>query len=356
MIISVTGALPYQIKLTTPFVTAAGEVRERRGWIVQLEDEAGHVGQGEWAPLPGWSPDAIADGASAVQGALDLLKAAAQSTETDALLRQLPSLFPGQPAMNFALETAVLDIGAQAAQRSLSHQLNAQAPQHVSLNAVVPLGEVQQTVETAARRVADGYQTLKLKIRGLEDEPLLAALRERLGSEVTLRLDANGAWDLPTAMAVMGQFEQYGIAYVEQPLPPGDPAALAELRREVSIPVAADESVSDLASVQQLLEAEAMDVIILKPMIQGGLLACMEMARLATKEDVQVVITTTLETVVGRVAAAHLAAACGTPSLAHGLATAGFLARDLAPDPLVVTGGVAQLPDAPGLGVSRING
>ncbi|MCH8328561.1 MAG: hypothetical protein IID15_08590 [Candidatus Marinimicrobia bacterium] len=59
--------------------------------------------------------------------------------------------------------------------------------------------------------------------------------------------------------------------------------------------------------------------------------------------------------VVGRVAATHLAAACGTPNLAHGLATGRFLAHDLAPDPLVVSGGMAQLPDAPGLGVVRID-
>ena len=97
-------------------------------------------------------------------------------------------------------------------------------------------------------------------------------------------------------------------------------------------------------------------MIILKPMIQGGLLACMDMARLAADADVQVVITTTLDTVVGRVAAAHLAAVCGTPDLAHGLATGGILAHDLAPDPLVVSGGVAELPLAPGLGISRIEG
>ena len=356
MILSATHTVPYHIPLTTPFATAAGEIALRNGWIVQIEDDAGRVGQGEWAPLPGWSADVTQDGARAVRDALELLQAAAQSTETDALIRQIPGMFPGRPAMIFALETALLDLAAQASRQPLFRQLNAHAPAKVSLNAVLPLGELKQTVETAARRVGEGYRTLKLKIRGPQDEALLVALRARLGDDVVLRLDANGAWDLPTAVAVMRQFEPYGIAYVEQPLPPGDYQALAELRREAGIAVAVDESVSDMTSVKQLLEQEAMDVIILKPMIQGGLLACMEMARLAAEAGVAVVITTTLDTVVGRVAAAHLAAACGTPELAHGLATGGFLARDLAPDPLVVSGGVAELPVAPGLGIARIEG
>ena len=346
---------PYHIQLKSSFMTAAGEIAVRSGWIVQIEDDQGRVGQGEWAPLPGWSPDVTQDGASVVQNAAKLLASAAQTTPMADLLRHLPDLFPRQPAMIFALETALMDLIAQAARRPLSRELQPQAPQQVALNAVVPLGGLEQTVETAARWVAEGYRTLKIKIRGLEDEALLMALRERLGGEVALRLDANGAWDLPAATTIMRQFEPYDIAYVEQPLRPGDHAGLAELRREVGIPVAADESVSDRASVQQLLEAQAVDVIILKPMIQCGLLACMELARMASDASVQVVITTTLDSVVGRVAATHLAAACGTPNLAHGLATGRFLAHDLAPDPLVVSGGMAQLPDAPGLGVVRID-
>lgn len=98
----------------------------------------------------------------------------------------------------------------------------------------------------------------------------------------------------------------------------------------------------------------AIDVLVMKPMINGGLVACQAAARMARDAGVQVVVTTTLDSVVGRLGAAHLAAGVASPDLAQGLATGPWLSRDLVPDPVLIEGGQLLLPDRPGLGIAPV--
>ena len=343
---------PYTIPFKVPFSTAAGTIWNRSGWIIQLEDREGRVGPGEWAPLPGWSPDAAEVNPDQLEAVAARLKQADQDLES--ALTQIMGDLHAKPALCFALETAVTDLAAQAAGYPLYRYIRSDASPTVLINAIVPAGPLDQVMDAAVRRYDEGYRTLKLKIRGPEDEALLSALRERLGTEFSIRLDANGAWDVPTAIKILRKFEAYDIEYVEQPTDPLDYDALGRVRAEVSIPVAADELVTDRSSVKRMVEDGSVDVVVLKPMIQGGIRACLDMARLAEAGNVKVVLTTTLDAIIGRTATAHLAAACSTPGMANGLATGSFLQADLAKDPLRIKNGTITLAAVPGLGLSRI--
>jgi len=345
-------AFPYSLPFIVPFSTAAGSVRSRSGWIIQLEDSEGAVGQGEWAPLPGWSPDEAEAKFDQLEAVLARLKRADQPLES--ALAQIMSDLHQKPALCFALETAVTDLAAQSAGISFYKYLDSDASPTVLVNAVVPAGPLDQTIDAAVRRYDEGYRTLKFKIRGPDDEALLSALRERLGTEFSIRIDANGAWDVSTAIKNLRKFEAYDIEYVEQPTDPLDHDAIGKVRAEVSIPVAADEMVTDRSSVERMVEAGSVDVVVLKPMIQGGIRACLDMAKVAEGGHVKVVVTTTLDAVVGRTATAHLAAACSSPGMANGLATGSFLQADLAKDPLRIEKGTITLTGSPGLGLPRI--
>ena len=354
MTLSAIQALPYCLPLKVPFKTSKGPIHERKGWIIQLHTDGGLVGQGECAPLPGWSVDLWADYASLLPGFLDQLDLAALSGDTAHLSRALDELTPGRPALRFALESALFDLAAQAYDVPLARWLNPQAPLTVPVNAVLPLGGVQETVDLAHDWVRQGFKTLKLKVGGPESRTVVATIREALGGEIKIRLDANGQWDRATAIREINAYEPYDIEYIEQPTPAHDLPALAEVRRRVGIPVAADESFTGPASAKILIETGAIDVLVMKPMINGGLLACQAAARMARDAGVQVVVTTTLDSVVGRLGAAHLAAGVASPELAQGLATGPLLARDLAPDPALINGGKLMLPDRPGLGIDPV--
>lgn len=354
MILTAVHALPYSIPLTTPFTTPTGTIHKRNGWIIQCRSDAGFVGQGECAPLPGWSPDTWEGYASTIRELPNQLEGLSLAQDPVALAAALEGVVAGQPALQFALESALFDLAAQAGGVPLARWLNPNAPLSVPVNAVLPLGGFEETVAQAQRWVDEGFGTLKLKVRSIGDRTLLAALRDAIGREVRIRLDANGIWDAGMAIEAIEAFEPYGIEYIEQPTPGGDLQALADVRRQVAIPVAADESFTDLASARLLIEMGAIDVLVMKPMINDGLMACQAAARLARDAGVQVVVTTTLDSVVGRLGAAHLAAAAASPDLAQGLATGAWYSQELAPDPATIVGGRLTLPERAGLGLDPV--
>ena len=123
------------------------------------------------------------------------------------------------------------------------------------------------------------------------------------------------------------------------------------MRRAVSVPVAADESLGSLDNLNQLLSANAAGIFILKAARLGGLKRTLEVARAVLKAGRQVVVTTSLESDVGVAASLHLAAVLPSQSHAHGLATGLLFVEHLNSSPLLPVNGMMQTPTSSGLGV-----
>ena len=179
----------------------------------------------------------------------------------------------------------------------------------------------------------------------------MAAVREALGPDVKLRLDANGAWGVDQAIETIRALEPFDIQYVEQPIAPGNLESLRRVQDAVATPVAADEDVTSPEAARRLLDAGAAHVLVLKPQRLGGLRPSREVIDAATAAGVKVVVTTSIESGVGTTACLQLAAALDRP-YAHGLATLDLLEDDLILDPgLPIERGLMRLPEGPGLGV-----
>jgi L-alanine-DL-glutamate epimerase-like enolase superfamily enzyme len=169
-----------------------------------------------------------------------------------------------------------------------------------------------------------------------------------LGPNVRLRIDANAAWEVPEAIALIRAAEPYRLELVEQPV--ADIAGLAQVRAAVHTLIAADESVGGPEQAAQVIAAGAADVLVIKPMMAGGLRRARAIIAQAQLAGLQALVTTTIDAGVGVAAALHLAATLPTP-LACGLATGSLLAGDLLIHPIVVRNGALHVPDQPGLGV-----
>ncbi len=240
----------------------------------------------------------------------------------------------------------------------------------VGVNATIPSLGTKAAAEAALQSVESGFLTLKLKAGAERETDALVdrvrAIRAAIGPEVRLRLDVNGAWDLATAEERLEAVARFDLEYCEQPLPSRDIDGLAELRRRVRVPIAADEAAESVRAVRALLDADAVDALVVKPARVGGLSAVTEIAELAAGRGVRLVISTLFETGIG--IAAALAAASALPDSPadvgadadadwppdHGLATAGLLDHDLLLEPLVVEDGRMHAPgelDSGGLGV-----
>jgi O-succinylbenzoate synthase len=325
--------------------------RERNAWLVRLIDADGRVGLGEAVLEPG-----------GVDGADTTLAALIREAAAGALTGQLPSASdlelhggPGR-ALNAAIEGARLDLGGPAAPPEISP-----ARDGVAINATIPSLGAAAAAEAARQSVESGFTTIKVKVGAERETAVLVerirVIREAIGPHVRLRLDVNGAWDLATAEDRLSAVARFAIEYVEQPLANHDLAGLAELRRRVRVPIAADEAVASVQAARALLAADAVDALVVKPARVGGPAAVAEIAELAAERGVPVVISTLFETGVG--IAAALAIAANLPAVLadgsasppdHGLATAGLLDHDLLDESLIVVGGRMHAPARPGSG------
>lgn len=190
-----------------------------------------------------------------------------------------------------------------------------------------------------------GFPAVKVKVRDASGLALVRAVREAIGRDVALRVDANGAWDVDTAVAMIAKLAPYDLEYVEQPV--ATLADLAAVRRRVDVRVAADECIRSLDDARELRTLDAADVIVLKQQPLGGVRAALAVAEVA---GVPAVVSSMMETSVGIAAGVALAAAL--PELPHacGLATLGVLRGDVTRSPLVPIDGTlsvrAVAPDA----------
>ena len=179
-----------------------------------------------------------------------------------------------------------------------------------------------------------GFDTVKVKMRVPTDVDLVARVRDVVGPRVALRVDANAAWDVETAVAVAGRLALLDVELLEQPV--ASLEELAEVRRRGSVPIAADESVRSIDDARRLARLGAADVVVLKVQPLGGVRAALVIAE---ESGVPAIATSMMETSVGL--AAGLALACALPEVpfACGLATASLHPADVTSEPLVPRGG-----------------
>ena len=205
----------------------------------------------------------------------------------------------------------------------------------VAVNALVPGVAPDEAAALAAAAVGRGFRALKVKVgddRGLDR---VAAVRDAAGPHVTIRVDANGAWDVDAAVVALARMARYDLELAEQPV--ASLEDLAALRRRVDVPLAADEAVRDLADARRLHALAAADALVLKVQPLGGVAAALAVAEAA---GVPVIVTSMYETSVGLAAGLALAAALDDLPFACGLGTADLFEADVVADPLVPVGGV----------------
>ncbi|MYB08961.1 MAG: o-succinylbenzoate synthase [Acidimicrobiia bacterium] len=303
------------LKLRHPVITSRGAITQRDGMLVQVSD-GGVAGWGEAFPLPGWPGADL----SATRRALEQW---AGDPDPDDLL--------DERFAHGAVELALLDLEARRTSRTQAKVLagsNAVA-ESVELNALV------DDAQTAVAAVAAGFGTVKLKVGASDlegDVASVAAVRDAVGDDTRLRLDANGAWTAEEAVEALAQLEQYDIEYVEEPVAGMD--ALAQVASQSPIPVAVDES---LGSAETQIP-ESIAVVVVKPMALGGPLTAYTAAHRWIGQGRKVVVTNFFDSAIGQHAALSVAAALPSPPQVHGAITSALFTHDLADLPPIADG------------------
>jgi len=347
----------YQLPLRRAWRSAAGGMVVRNGWLLRLKSADGRYGFGDCAPLPAIGTESPAAALATLQGWQARLPG---MSIVDALehLSAAPLGIPA-PAARCAMETALLDLQSQEAGLPLAAHLGAR---HSKTPVNAALGALEDLQPAALAQALDqGYRILKLKLGLASTEKELELLRQlasTLPPGVALRLDANRAWSAAEAHQLIDSLAGLPVESLEEPLQTPTWREWQSLQARCAFPLAVDES---LAFFPEASWHEA-DVrrLILKPPALGGLLATRELARSFIGAGGECVVTSTLESSGGILAATHLALAldglrppstsnsqAGTPP--HGLATASWLEADLCP-PAMPNAGFMSCPEIPGLG------
>ncbi|MFC4988700.1 mandelate racemase/muconate lactonizing enzyme family protein [Saliphagus infecundisoli] len=335
----------FSLALAEPLETSRGPIEAREGFLIRLTDDDGGEGVGEATPLPGWT-ESIEDCERAIERAREAAREEGLAGALEAV--------SDAPAARHGLALAALDRAATGADTPLYRHLGGDGVERVPVNATVGDGSPDETTEDVREAVDDGFSCCKLKagVGSVErDVRRVRRVREAVGADLELRLDANGAWsraEAEQAVEALGD----DVDLLEQPLSSDDLAGHADLRGR-GVAVAIDEGLYE-RGIDAVVGADAADAIVVKPMAVGGVDAGMKLAVWARECGVVPVVTTTIDAVLARTAAVHLAAAIPTEGKrpASGLATADLLCEDLAADPVELEGGEATVPQEPGLGVA----
>lgn len=345
--------IEYQ-KVFVPFHKAAEWAAGKRPGttrlIVQVHTADGTIGLGETICLWEFVEPVLAR-------TIAPLAIGADACDIESLCNKIEGagLYHHQRAMVAALagvEMALWDIVGKQAGMPLHKLWGGVYRNPIPMIAYLQSKDPQQIAEESAAAVAQGFDTIKVKIGMSPESDLeIVAVARQAAPHVKLRADVNGAWTIGTAKRMLRKLEQYDLEYVEQPLPLADLAGHANLRKSFSTPIALDESAYTMQDVLAIIRAEAADVILLDPHQAGGLLRCRKAAAIAEAAGLPVTLHSGAELGFSTAAYLHLAASIPNLMLAVDNQQPN-LTDDLVIEPHKLERGKLTVPKGVGLGMA----
>jgi L-Ala-D/L-Glu epimerase len=342
-----------EVPLREPVTGVHGVTSVQKSVLVRVTSDDGVEGWGDVDPTPGYtleSVDDIADDAARLAAALGGI----DPMNTQRALSAMDETVGGAFEAKAAIEMALLDLKGKILGVPVHSLLGGRLVDEVFLNAWIGAVPPAQAAREAEEWVVRGFITAKIKVSGAGREGIerVAAVRAAVGARMALRVDFNESLPAGDAVEFIRELEPYDLTLVEQPVPRDRIDALAEIRREIDIPLMADESVTSPASLIEIIKREAADIVKVKVMKQGGLLRTRSMIDLAAAAGLQVVIGHGFGLTLSTLAEATLAAM--SDDVLPGCEAVGPLkmSADVVADPIDLSHGIIKLYDTPGLGAT----
>jgi len=271
--------------------------------------------------------------------------------DIEAIHHAMDAVCCGNTAAKSGIDLAVYDLMGKISNQPVCRLLGGKKKADIETSKAIGLGGLDSVIEEAVDLVEQGFSILKIKT-GVDPEAeilMIRKIRDTVGENIRLKLDANQGWSLGDAVRVVRAVEECNIEVVEQPLPAWDLKGSAELRRLVTPPIMLDEGIHSPSDVIRIVEAGAADMINIKLIKTGGLYPAQAVNAVAEAAGMICQIGS-LDTTIGSAAATHLAMAKSNIRYAE-IVGPTRLKRDVAGG-LVITGGRVCATDAPGYGIT----
>ena len=309
-------------KFKKPFINSGKKYEFRDVYYLIFYDESGVFGIGECAPLAGFSAEDIDEAGE------DLLKIKRLLEGKDfessifsygEILKSVTNL----SSVRFASEQAFMNLLIKRDEFFKKKNFR----NYINVNAVISESSVRDSMERFQEYVDRGFNAIKVKIGIMDFESELSMVKmiKHDFPEINLRLDVNGAWSFDEAKQKLEKLAEFDFEYIEQPVKSAE--ELLSLKEIFHIPLAPDESLQDPENISLFMNDDSINHLVVKPMFAGGIVASVKIIEEANLKRKKVIISSGLETGVGRSALVWLSIK-PDHNLAHGLNTNKFLAND----------------------------
>ena len=317
-----------------PFSRPFNDLMVKEGFLLRLTDEEGVVGYGDISPMIGRSKETLQDVLN------DLQRVVEKETEDSSL-----------PSLSFGLETAYLSLMAASRSCRLNEVIIPNGCRRLPVNGLL-YGNYAQCLALIEEGKQQGIRTFKLKVGhdSVEaDRELVRRLSDVLPDNGRLRLDANGAWDLSDALIFCRGVHMCPIDYLEDPT--SNYLEWNEIVEETTIRLALDEGIQ--SEDFKLSDLNAVDTLIIKPTLIGGIAHCLDFASSVVQYGKNVVFTSSFESDFGCFVIANMASTI-SPTLSHGVWTPSLFSKGILKTPLEVEDGFLSLESDWSIDTSRM--
>ena len=321
--------------------------------LVRLTAADGTVGLGNIDPSPGYSVETIEQSLAAIRDKLAPAVQGMDAGNPHRLSAAMDKALNGFLDAKAAVEMACIDLLSRRLGIPVHQFLGGAVTHTLRFNAWIGILPPDEAAAEAKKWFDRGFRSAKIKVGGniQNDRERVKAVREAVGPEMKLRADANAGYSVEDSIALGKLLEPFDMQLLEQPVAAEDLAGMARVRGSIGIPVMADESITDYASLIAVIRADCADIVKLKVMKQGGFLTCRRMLETAAAAGLTVVIGHGFGLGINTVAEIMLAAT--SPVVIPGLECVGPLktSDDIVTVKLDISSGEIALPQGPGLGV-----
>ena len=297
------------IPLKDPFKIAVIELRAAANFFVRIQTEAGLTGCGEASPF--WKLCGETQAIDLAAG-VDLARLIKDKNplEIEDRMAEIDGFLKNNSQIRAAFDIALHDITARAANMPLFRFLGGSGrPMQTCLT--IPISPADAMAKKAADAVARGFRIIKIKLgtNTKDDIDRVRKIRDAVGPQTVIRIDANQGWDVPTALAILTRVHELDVEYCEQPVAYWNLAAMKSIHDRSPVPIVADESVFDHHNAFRILADDAVDYVNLKLSKSGGIRCGQKVAAVVDAAGKSCMIGCMMESRLGLSAAAHLASA-----------------------------------------------
>ena len=295
------------VKLKEPFIISLGKLEYADNIIVVIQTSGGLTGFGECSPFQTIHGE-NGDTCMAVGKLLAETLLGKDALDIESCSFVMDRIIYGNTSIKSAFDIALYDIASQIAGLPLYRFLGGEKNKELITDYTISLNSSEKMVDDARKIIHDGFQIIKVKLGGKEEEDFLRIklIREAIGFEIPIRIDANQGWTVKTAVRILDRLQVFNIQHCEEPVLRSSFLSLPEIKNKSKIPIMADESCFDHVDAERLINLKACDLINIKLGKSSGIFKARKIIKMAEMADIKLQAGGFLDSRLGFTAMAHV--------------------------------------------------